>query len=93
LLIDAAAEAGAEIREGFTGEAVLMEGGRANGIKGRSRTGIPIVEDASVVIGAEDAIQWWPRLSGPNSTMPGRPALAASLHEVGDVSVLNRRLA
>jgi 2-polyprenyl-6-methoxyphenol hydroxylase-like FAD-dependent oxidoreductase len=53
LLIDAAAEAGAEIREAFTVEAVVMEGGRAIGIRGRSRLGASVVEHASVVIGAD----------------------------------------
>src|SRR5262245_7759063 len=36
LLVDAAAEAGAEIREGVIVEDVLIENGRAVGIKGRS---------------------------------------------------------
>src|SRR5262245_56613489 len=36
LLVDAAAQSGAEVREGFTVEEVLIEGGRAVGIKGRS---------------------------------------------------------
>ena len=39
LLVDAAAEAGAEIREGFTVEEVLIEDGRVVGIKGRSKGG------------------------------------------------------
>ena len=39
LLVDAAAEAGAEIREGFTVEEVLIEDGRMVGIKGRSKGG------------------------------------------------------
>jgi 2-polyprenyl-6-methoxyphenol hydroxylase-like FAD-dependent oxidoreductase len=53
LLVDAAAEAGAEIREGFTVDTVVMEAGRAVGIRGHSRAGTPLVEDASVVIGAD----------------------------------------
>jgi 2-polyprenyl-6-methoxyphenol hydroxylase-like FAD-dependent oxidoreductase len=53
LLVDAAAEAGAEIREGFTVDAVVIEGGRAIGIRGRSRAGAPVVEHASIVIGAD----------------------------------------
>jgi 2-polyprenyl-6-methoxyphenol hydroxylase-like FAD-dependent oxidoreductase len=53
LLVDAAAEAGAEIREGFTVEAVVMEGGRVIGMRGHSRAGAPVVEHASVVIGAD----------------------------------------
>jgi flavin-dependent dehydrogenase len=52
LLVDAAAEAGAEMREGFTVEEVLIEDGRAVGIKGRSDRG-PAIERARVVIGAD----------------------------------------
>ena len=39
LLVDAAAQSGAEVREGFTVEEVLIEDGRAVGIKGRSKHG------------------------------------------------------
>ena len=39
LLVDAAVEAGAELREGFTAEALLWDGDRVAGIKGHSRTG------------------------------------------------------
>src|SRR5258705_9085318 len=39
LLVDAAAEAGAEIREGFTVEEILIEDGRVVGIQGRSPGG------------------------------------------------------
>jgi 2-polyprenyl-6-methoxyphenol hydroxylase-like FAD-dependent oxidoreductase len=53
LLVDGAAESGAEIREGFTVEEILIEGGRAVGIKGRSKHGETVVEHASVVIGAD----------------------------------------
>jgi 2-polyprenyl-6-methoxyphenol hydroxylase-like FAD-dependent oxidoreductase len=53
LLVEAAAEAGAEIREGFTVEQVLVEDGRAIGIKGHSKDGRSITEHARVVIGAD----------------------------------------
>ena len=53
LLVDAAAEAGAEVREGFTVEEVLIEDGRAVGIKGGSRHGSSIIERARVVVGAD----------------------------------------
>jgi flavin-dependent dehydrogenase len=51
--VDAAAEAGAEIREAFTVDAVLMDGSRVVGIRGHSRAGAPLVEHASVVVGAD----------------------------------------
>jgi 2-polyprenyl-6-methoxyphenol hydroxylase-like FAD-dependent oxidoreductase len=53
LLVDGAAEAGAEIREGFIVEEVLIEDGRVVGIKGRSQGGQTVAERASVVIGAD----------------------------------------
>jgi 2-polyprenyl-6-methoxyphenol hydroxylase-like FAD-dependent oxidoreductase len=53
LLADAAAESGAEIREAFTVDEILIEDGRAIGIRGHSRAGAPVVEHASVVIGAD----------------------------------------
>jgi 2-polyprenyl-6-methoxyphenol hydroxylase-like FAD-dependent oxidoreductase len=49
LLVDAAAEAGAEIREGFTVDKVLVEDGRVVGITGRSREGQTVTERATVV--------------------------------------------
>ena len=53
LLVDAAAEAGAEIREGFIVEEMLFETAAVAGIKGRSRNGQPVTERARVVIGAD----------------------------------------
>jgi 2-polyprenyl-6-methoxyphenol hydroxylase-like FAD-dependent oxidoreductase len=53
LLVDAAAEAGAEVREGFTVEEVLIEDGRVVGIKGSSRNGGSTTERARVVVGAD----------------------------------------
>jgi 2-polyprenyl-6-methoxyphenol hydroxylase-like FAD-dependent oxidoreductase len=53
LLVDAAAEAGAEIREGFTVEEILIEDGRVSGIKGRSKSGGVATERARVVVGAD----------------------------------------
>jgi 2-polyprenyl-6-methoxyphenol hydroxylase-like FAD-dependent oxidoreductase len=53
LLIDAAAEAGAEVREGFTVEEILTEDGRVAGVRGRTRDGRAVVERARVVVGAD----------------------------------------
>ena len=52
LLVDAAAEAGAEVREGFTVEEILIEDGRAVGIKGRSNHS-SVIERARVIVGAD----------------------------------------
>ncbi len=53
LLVDAAAEAGAEIREGFAVEEVLIEDGRVAGIRGRSKGGATVTERAQVIVGAD----------------------------------------
>ena len=53
LLVDAAAEAGAEVREGFAVEEIVMEDGRVTGIRGHGRDGRSVTEPARVVIGAD----------------------------------------
>ena len=62
LLVQAAAEAGAEVREGFTVEEVVVEGERVTGIRGHAgRRGpssvagrsAPVLERARVVVGAD----------------------------------------
>jgi 2-polyprenyl-6-methoxyphenol hydroxylase-like FAD-dependent oxidoreductase len=53
VLVDAAAQSGAEVREGFTVEEIVVEAGRAVGIKGRSKNGGAIVERARLVVGAD----------------------------------------
>ena len=53
LLVEGAAEAGAEVREGFAVDEVLMEAGRVVGIKGQGRDGGTAIERAALVIGAD----------------------------------------
>lgn len=53
LLVDAASEAGAEVREGFTVGEVLIEDGHVSGVRGHSKGGPTVTEDARVVIGAD----------------------------------------
>jgi flavin-dependent dehydrogenase len=53
ILVDAAAEAGAEVRERFSVEGLLTEDGVVTGIRGREGAGSPIVERARIVIGAD----------------------------------------
>jgi 2-polyprenyl-6-methoxyphenol hydroxylase-like FAD-dependent oxidoreductase len=53
LLVDAAVQAGAELREEFTVESLVWDGDRVAGINGHSRTGGTIEERARVVIGAD----------------------------------------
>ena len=53
LLVDAAVEAGAELREGFIGEELVWDSGQVVGLKGRTRNGGAVEERARVVIGAD----------------------------------------
>jgi flavin-dependent dehydrogenase len=53
ILLDGAAAANVEVREGFSVEEILIEDGTAIGIRGTDRTGRSIVEKALIVIGAE----------------------------------------
>jgi 2-polyprenyl-6-methoxyphenol hydroxylase-like FAD-dependent oxidoreductase len=53
LLVDAAVEAGAELREAFTVEELIVEDGRVVGIRGHARGGATVAERAPVVVGAD----------------------------------------
>jgi flavin-dependent dehydrogenase len=53
MLVHAAADAGAEVREGFTLDEVLVEDGTVVGIRGRDAGGTSVTERAQVVIGAD----------------------------------------
>ena len=53
MLVEAAAEAGAEVREGFSVEEVLIDGGAVVGIRGKDAGGSAVTEHAATVIGAD----------------------------------------
>lgn len=53
ILVDAAVEAGAELREEFYVETVTIDDGRVTCVRGRDASGRPIAEQARVVIGAD----------------------------------------
>ena len=53
LLVDAAAEAGAEVREGFVVKGLVWDGDRVVGIQGGTPNGPTVTETASVVVGAD----------------------------------------
>lgn len=53
ILVDAAAHAGAEVRERFTVEDIVVEDGIVVGIRGHGEDGQSVVERARVVIGAD----------------------------------------
>jgi 2-polyprenyl-6-methoxyphenol hydroxylase-like FAD-dependent oxidoreductase len=53
LLVEAASEAGAEVREAFTVDELLWDDGQVVGICGHARGGAPVTERARLVIGAD----------------------------------------
>lgn len=53
LLLDAAAEAGAEVRQAFTVTEILSGEGRVTGIRGHSRHEPEVTETARIVVGAD----------------------------------------
>ena len=53
LLVDAAVEAGAELREAFTVDEILADDGTVTGIRGHAKGGATVTERAGVVIGAD----------------------------------------
>ena len=53
MLVEAAVEAGAELREGFTVDEILANDGTVTGIRGHESGGSTVTERARVVIGAD----------------------------------------
>lgn len=53
ILVDAASSAGAEVREGFTVEDVVVDDGKVTGIRGHDKGGKTVTEEAKLVVGAD----------------------------------------
>ena len=53
LLVDAAVAAGAELRAGFAVHDLLWDGDRVTGIRGQTRPGTVLTEEARIVIGGD----------------------------------------
>jgi flavin-dependent dehydrogenase len=53
LLVDAAVEAGAELREGFSVHQLVSDGDSVVGVSGRTASGVNVTERAGMVIGAD----------------------------------------
>jgi 2-polyprenyl-6-methoxyphenol hydroxylase-like FAD-dependent oxidoreductase len=77
LLVDAAAEAGAEIRENFSVEELLIEEGRVVGIRGHEKGGASVRERARVVIGADGRHSLVAAATRPDEYNVKPPLLAA----------------
>jgi flavin-dependent dehydrogenase len=76
LLVRAAGEAGAEIREGVTFDELLIEDGTVVGVRCHASDGTPMIERSRVVIGADGA-----------HSRVARAVSAASYHEKPVLSV------
>jgi len=79
LLVDAAAAAGAEVREGFSVDEIVVEDGRVTGIRGRQRDGRSVTERAPVVVGADGSNSRVARAVGA-ATYHERPPLQAGAY-------------
>ncbi|MFE5964886.1 NAD(P)/FAD-dependent oxidoreductase [Streptomyces sp. NPDC056463] len=53
ILVDSAAASGAEVREGFTVEEILFDGGAVTGIRGHGKDGTTSTDHARIVVGAD----------------------------------------
>lgn len=67
ILVDAAVEAGAELREGFTVTELLYDGDRVVGVRGRGAGGKIVSEYARIVIGADGPRSFVARAVRPTS--------------------------
>jgi flavin-dependent dehydrogenase len=79
MLVDAAAEAGAEVREGFTVEELVVEGDTVTGIRGHDADGTPVTEHARVVIGADGVHSLVARVVRPD-TYAEKPKIQCSYY-------------
>jgi flavin-dependent dehydrogenase len=78
LLVDAAAEAGAEVREEFSVQEVLVEeGGRVAGVRGHGRDGDTMTEHGRVVVGADGRHSLVARTVEPRQYHEQPPLLSA----------------
>ena len=77
LLVDAAAEAGAEIREGFKVEDILIDNQHVVGVKGRSKGGETVTERARLVVGADGRYSAVAEAVSPEQYNERPPLLAA----------------
>ncbi|MDX3536038.1 NAD(P)/FAD-dependent oxidoreductase [Streptomyces sp. MB09-01] len=79
LLVDAAREAGAEVREGSSVRDVVWENGVVAGVRGQDARGVPFAERARLVVGADGRGSTIARAVGAPVTKDRGP-LAATLY-------------
>jgi flavin-dependent dehydrogenase len=92
ILVEAAAEAGAEVREHFSVTDLLMEGDRVRGIRGQTTGGTPVTEEAHMVIGA-DGLRSLVARAVQAPTYHERPTLTCGYYSYwSDVPILGAEL-
>src|SRR5690349_7367167 len=74
ILVEAAVQTGAELREHFTVTELLMDGERVRGIRGHAAGGATVTEEARIVIGA-DGLRSFVARSVQAPAYDARPAL------------------
>lgn len=79
ILVDAAAAAGAELREGFRVQEILIDYDRVVGIRGRAADGSTVAEEARIVVGA-DGMRSLLAKTVQASEYNARPALTCSYY-------------
>ena len=61
MLVEAAREAGAEVRERFVVEEIVIEDGAVRGIRGQEKGGPPVEERAVIVTARTASVRRWLR--------------------------------
>jgi 2-polyprenyl-6-methoxyphenol hydroxylase-like FAD-dependent oxidoreductase len=79
LLVHAASEAGAEVREGFTVEQLVIEDGCVTGVRGHGESGRTVTERARVVVGADGRYSMVAKATRPEQYNE-KPPLQASYY-------------
>jgi 2-polyprenyl-6-methoxyphenol hydroxylase-like FAD-dependent oxidoreductase len=79
LLLDAAADAGVEVREGFVVDELVVDDGRVTGLRGHAKGGQSAAERARVVVGA-DGVHSLVATAASAETYQDRPPLQASYY-------------
>jgi 2-polyprenyl-6-methoxyphenol hydroxylase-like FAD-dependent oxidoreductase len=92
ILLDAAADSGVEVREHYTVEDLVADGGVVTGIRGRSRGGSHGREEARIVVGADGKRSVVARLVGAPTYNEQPPASCAYYTYWSDVAVQTAEL-
>lgn len=79
ILAEASAEAGAEVRQGFVVDNLIVEDGAVTGIRGHGRGGQPVAERSRVVVGADGLHSLVAKTVGPEQYQD-RPMLEAGYY-------------